>query len=185
MRTHRLLIAVSALAVPLMTGLPAHAQVVTSAGGEVTALTQKKIVDRMIVSDSLGTEMARIAVAQTKNPAVREFANQLVTDYRGHLESLRKLADAPDVGRAPAADSSNAREGRVLEQLRTMQADSSFDRTFVTEQVQHQQRTIDNLKKWRAGATNPALQKDIDNAVGVFEGNLSRAQAVAAKLQSP
>lgn len=181
MRTHRLLVAASSLAVSMTMAFPALAQVVTS-GGEVSAIAPKKIVDRMIVVDSLEIEMAKFATTQTKNPAVRDLAALLAGGHKGHLESLRKLAESPDIGREPGADSLTVREARAFEQLKSLPADSSFDRAFVTEQVQLHERMIDNLKKWRSGVTNAALQADIDQTLPVVESHLARVQAVAAKL---
>jgi predicted outer membrane protein len=43
------------------------------------------IVDRMIVADSLETEMARLATSQTKNPAVRDLAALLAAGQRSCL----------------------------------------------------------------------------------------------------
>ena len=181
MYAHRLFVAASSLAVTMTMAFPALAQVV-STGGEVTGLAQKKIVDRMIVADSLEIEMARVATTQTKNPAVRDLAALLASGHRSHLEALHKLADSPDVGREASVASVTARDVRVLAQLRAMPADTGFDRAFVTEEVELHQRMIDNLKQWRSTATNPALQTDIDHTLPILEAHLTRAQAVAAKL---
>jgi predicted outer membrane protein len=185
MRMHRLLIAAStAFAASVVTSEAARGQVVTAAGGEVTKFTQKNIVDRLIVDDSLEVEMARFAAGQTKNAAVREFANLLVTDNGAHIDALRKLADVPDIGRmAPSGDSSSAKDARRFAQMRAMPADSTFDRAFVTDQVQRLQRASDNLKKWRAAATSPVLQADIDRALPVVEAHLARAQSLAAQFK--
>jgi putative membrane protein len=180
MRAYGLTLAATVFAVAQMTGSAARAQVVTSSGGEVSGALQKKIVDRMIVSDSVEIEMAKLATSKTKNPAVRDLAALLSAGHRAHLDSLRKLAESPDVGRAP--DAGGASEVRTFDQLRSLPADSSFDRAFVTAQVELHQQAIDNLKKWRAAATNPALQQDIDRTIPLLEGHLTRAQAVAAKL---
>jgi len=180
MRAYGLTFAATMLAVAQMTGSAARAQVVTSSGGEVSGSMQKKIVDRMIVSDSVEIEMARLAQSQTKNPAVRDLAALLVSGHRAHLDTLRKLAASPDIGRV--GDTESASDVRAFEQLRGMPADSTFDRAFVTAEVQLHQQAIDNLKKWRLVATTPALQQDIDRAIPLLEGHLTRAQAVAAKL---
>jgi putative membrane protein len=180
MRAYGLTLAATVMAVVQMTGSAARAQVVTASGGEVSASLQKKIVDRMIVSDSVEIEMARFAATQTKNPAVRDLATLLAAGHRTHLDTLRKLAASPDVGRA--SDAESASDVRAFTQLRGMPADSSFDRAFVNAEVQLHQQAIDNLKKWRAVATNPALQQDIDRTIPLLEGHLTRAQGVAAKL---
>jgi putative membrane protein len=179
MRAYGLTLAATVLAVAHLTGSAARAQVVTSSGGEVSGTLQKKIVDRMIVSDSIEIEMARLATSRTKNPAVRDLATLLVSGHRAHLDTLHKLALSPDVGRA--ADSESASDVRALERLQSMPADSAFDRAFVDAEVQLHQQTIDNLKKWRTVATNPALQQDIDHTIPLLESHLARAQAVAAK----
>jgi predicted outer membrane protein len=177
MRAHRLTSAATALAVVLMAGSAARAQVTSS--GEVTGAIQKKIVDRMIVSDSVEIEMARLAASQTKNPAVRDLAVLLIAGHRSHLDTLRKLAESPDVGRA--TDAGIASDLRAFVQLRSMPADSSFDRAFVAAEVQLHQQAIDNLRKWRPVATSPALQQEIDRVIPLLEAHLARAQAVAAK----
>jgi putative membrane protein len=181
MLTHRRFVAATSLALSVTMAFPARAQVVASAG-EVAGLAQKKVVDRMIVADSLEIEMARFAMTQTKNPAVRDLATMLVAGHRSHLESLHKLAESPDVGRETGADSISVRDARALTQLRNMPADTSFDRAFVTEQVQLHERMIANLKTWRSTATSRALQEDIDRTLPVVEGHLTRAQSVSAKL---
>jgi putative membrane protein len=179
MRAYAFTLAATALVVAQMTGSAARAQV-TSSGGEVSSTMQKKIVDRMIVSDSVEIEMARLASSQTKNPAVRDLAAVLTGGHRDHLEALRKLAASEDVGRASNAES--ASDVRALEGLRRMPADSSFDRAFVNAEVELHQQSLDNLKKWRAVATSPALQQDIDRTIPLVEAHLTRAQAVASKL---
>src|SRR5262249_22541247 len=153
--------------------------------GEVTGLTSKKIVDRMIVADSLQIEIAQVAASKTKNPAVREFATQLASGHRTHLDELRKLAASPEVGREPGGDTAQPSHARALEQLRQAPADTSFDRAFVTQQVQMNQAAVDNLKKWRSAASNAALQQSIDHSISLFEGDLARAQLVAGKLGAP
>lgn len=180
MRAYGITLAASVFAVAQMTGSAARAQVVTSSGGEVAGALQKKIVDRMIVGDSVEIEMAKLASSKTKNPAVRDLAALLSAGHRAHLDTLHKLAESPDVGRV--ADAESANEARALDQLRGMPADSSFDRAFVAAQVELHQHAIDNLKKWRAAASSPALQQDIDRTIPLLEGHLTRAQAVAAKL---
>src|SRR4051812_4525565 len=77
-----------------------NAQVrMTTANGDVVMFTQKHVVDHMIVGDSLEVEAAQLAAARTQNVAVRDFANMLVTDHRGHLDNLYKLAGKRDIGR--------------------------------------------------------------------------------------
>jgi len=86
------------------------AQVTTSSGGDVTAFTQKQLIDHMIVGDSVELQIAGLAATRTQNPAVREFANQLLADHKAHLDNLLKLAGNPSIGReANPTDSSSSK----------------------------------------------------------------------------
>ncbi|HEY9227026.1 MAG TPA: DUF4142 domain-containing protein [Gemmatimonadaceae bacterium] len=146
--------------------------------------SQKNVLDRMIVSDSVEIEMSVLATQRTKNPSVRELASSLIADHRQDLDSLRKLAELPEIGRATIkGDPTRAQDARVVAQLRGLSADSAFDRAYVAEQVERHQRAIDNLKKWRDSAESVLVHLAIGRALPVVEQHLERAKAVAAQLK--
>jgi putative membrane protein len=164
----------------------AAAQVTTTSGGDVTMFSQKNLVNHLIVGDSIEVEMAQVAASRTQNPAVRDFANQLVTDHKAHLEQLNKLAASASIGReANASDTSGTHLAALLAGLKTMPADSTFDRAFVQEQIEHHQATISGLKSMRASAKDAELQKDLDSTLPVLEKHLSSAQQLASQLSKP
>jgi putative membrane protein len=164
----------------------ASAQVTTTSGGDVTMFSQKNLVNHLIVGDSIEVEMAQVAANRTQNPAVRDFANQLVTDHKAHLEQLNKLAASASIGReANASDTTGTHLAGLLAGLKTQPADSTFDRTFVQEQIEHHQATINGLKSMRTAAKDAELQKDIDATIPVLEKHLSSAQQLASQLNKP
>ena len=148
--------------------------------------SQKNLINHLIVGDSIEVEMAQLAITRTQNTAVKEFANQLLTDHRSHLETLNKLAAKSDIGReANAADTSGAHLAGILKSLQSMAADSGFDQAFVQAQIDHHQAAINGLKKWRSAAKDDDVQKDIDKTLPILETHLSRANQVAAQLSNP
>lgn len=165
----------------------ASAQVtVTNSAGDVQLFSQKNVVDHLIVGDSIEVDMAQLASSRTQNAAVRDLAAMLVTDHTAHLGNLRKLAGKSDIGReANAADTSSTHLLRILTQLKTMPADSGFDRAFVQAQIDHHREAIASLKSMRAAAKDDDLQHDIDRTLPVLETHLSRATQVAAQLAIP
>jgi putative membrane protein len=167
-------------------GSVAAAQVTTTSGGDVVSFTQKHLVNHMIVGDSIEVEMAQLAASRTQNAAVKDFANQLVTDHKAHLEQLNKLAAKGDIGReANPSDTSGAHLAGLLASLKSMAADSGFDRTFVQDQIEHHQASINGLKAMRAAAKDDDVQHDIDATLPVLEKHLSAAQQLAAQLNKP
>ena len=124
------------LAVPTVA---AHGQAkVTTSAGDVALLSQKNVVDHLIVGDSIEVETAQLAASRTQNAAVKEFATMLVTDHTAHLANLNKLAGKKDIGReANASDTDGATAASALTNLKSMAtADSVFDRTFIQQQIQ-------------------------------------------------
>jgi len=187
MKAHRLTLLVAVTAAICVTASAGHAQVkVTTSGGDVATLSQKNVVDHMIVGDSLEVEEAQLAMTRTQNAAVKDFANMLVTDHKAHLDNLRKLAGKSDIGReANSADSSAAVAAATFGQLQSMGADAGFDKAFVDAQIQTHTREIAALKTLRAAAKDDDLQKDIDATIPVLDRHLARAKAVSAQLSAP
>jgi putative membrane protein len=187
MKANRLTLVVAVTAAICVAASAGQAQVkVTSSGGEVATLTQKNVVDHMIVGDSLEVEEAQLAMTRTQNAAVKDFANMLVTDHKAHLDNLRKLAGKSDIGReANSADSSAAIAAAVFGQLQSMGADAGFDKAFVDAQIQTHTREIAALKTLRAAAKDDDLQKDIDATIPILDRHLARAKTVSAQLSAP
>jgi len=187
MKAHRLTLLVAVTTAICVTTTTGHAQVkVTTSGGDVATLSQKNVVDHMIVGDSLEVEQAQLAMTRTQNAAVKDFANMLVTDHKAHLDNLRKLAGKKDIGReANSADSSAAMAAGTFGQLQSMGADAGFDKAFVDAQIQTHTREIAALKTLRLAAKDDDLQKDIDATIPVLDRHLARAKAVSAQLNAP
>jgi putative membrane protein len=184
MKPHRLTRLAATAAAMCLTATAGRAQVkVTTSGGDVVTLTQKNVVDHMIVGDSLEVEQAQLAMTRSQNAAVKDFANMLITDHKNHLDNLRKLAGKSDIGReASSADGGPTAAAATLGQLQSVGADGAFDKAFVEAQIQNHTHEIAALKSLRAAAKDDALQKDIDASIPVLDRHLARAQAVAAQL---
>jgi len=162
----------------------AAAQVrVTTSKGDVMIYTQTNLAEHMILGDSVELEMAQLATSRTQNTAVRDFANMLITEHKGHLESLRKIAADDDVGRqASASDTAAAAAIRALASLREMPADSGFDRAFIREQIRFHQQEIIALKMFGGAAKDEELKDEVKRTLPLVERHLARAREVAATL---
>jgi predicted outer membrane protein len=164
----------------------ARAQGNSTSAGNVALFSQKNLVHHIIVNDSVVLEMAQLAAKQTKNAAVKDYANALIADRTKYLESLRKVAESKDVGReANASDSSSASAVRALTELQKVPADSGFDEAFLKALIGHHEREIASLKQLRTSVKDSVLQLDLDNAVSAQEQSLTQAKAILAKLAMP
>jgi len=179
-----LLSATVLMGLPISTGA---AQVrVTTSTGEVSIYTEKNLVDHMIIVDSVELEMAELAAKRTQNTAVRDYANMLINEHRGHLESLRKIAAEDDVGRQTSpADTAGAAALRSLTSLAQMAADSGFDKAFIREQMRLHNQEIIALKMFGGAAKDDDLKDEVKRTLPIHERHLARAREVAAQIGVP
>jgi predicted outer membrane protein len=184
MRQTRLTMLLAVASAICVTASVGHAQAkVTTSAGDVATLSQKHVVNHLIVGDSLELEAAQLAASRSQNAAVKDLANAIATDNRTHLENLRKLASKSDLGReANPADTAVA---SAYAQLQSAGADAAFDQAFLNSQIESHTRQIAALKAARASVTDTDLQQDIDAALPVIERHLEQAKAVAAGLAAP
>lgn len=187
MRAIRIPVLVAASFLVVVPVARTHAQVkVATSNGDVTTYTEKNLVDHLITVDSVALETAQLAASRTQNTAVRDFANMLITDFKTSLENTRKAAAEHDVGRqASTSDTSGALAIRILASLRTMAADSGFDRAFVTEQIRLHTQEVTNLKMLGGAAKDDDVKDEIKRALPMAERHLARAREVAATLGMP
>jgi predicted outer membrane protein len=187
MRALRIPVLVAAILVIGATITRADAQVkLTTSAGDVVIFTEKNLMDHMIVVDSVTLEMAQLAAKRTQNTAVRDFATMLITEYTGHLESLRKIAADDDLGRqASASDTAGVAGIRALTSLSAMAADSGFDRAFVREQMRLHQQEVVAFKMLGGAAKDDDLKDEIKRSLSLHERHLARAREVAAQLGMP
>jgi predicted outer membrane protein len=165
----------------------AQSQVATSTGEVMKPLSQKNVVNQLIVRDSLQVELAQLAASRSQNAAVKELANTLTTDARAHLENLQKLA-GKDVGREAAAapDQSAAAVTAALAKLQAIPADNAaeFDKAFIDAQIALLESAVKAFPTYTA-ATDDDLKQDLAKAAPIAQKNLDAAKAVSSQLAKP
>ena len=175
-----------ALLVPVVA---AHAQVTTSSGGEVAkALSQKNVVDQLIVRDSLELAIAELATTRSQNAAVKELATSIAADAKARLENRRKLAGNADVGREAAKDDQAAAQlAAIAAKLQAIPADNAaeFDRAFVDAQIALHESEVANYTAIKASATHADVKADIESGTPQAQKHLDAAKALNAQLARP
>jgi predicted outer membrane protein len=184
MQRNRLTMLLAVASAICVTASVGHAQAkVTTSAGDVATVSQKHVVNHLIVGDSLELEAAQLAASRSQNAAVKEFANAVVADNRTHLENLQTLASKTDLGRE--ANPADTAEEKSYAKLHAEGADAAFDQAFVNAQIENHTREVAALKSLRASVKDSDLQQDIDAAIPVAERHLEAAKQIAAQLAAP
>jgi putative membrane protein len=134
-------------------------------------MTDQKFVDMAAQTDMLEAHLGQMAATQAGNPAVKEYAQMLVTDHTADYQQLTTLAAKAGLTVPTALDAAHNQMIAPFEKLKGAAFDTRYAHTMVAghteaigvytkESTEAQNADV----KAYAGATLPTLQKHLDAA---------------------
>lgn len=171
-----LLMRVIALTTPFLIGGMAYAQ----------PPTDPQIAGIVQTANRIDIDQARLALKKSKNPQVKEFANQMISDHTALEKSVNDLAKKLGVTPAESDTSKQLKEQAAAEmtKLRTMSG-KEFDREYASHEVAYHQAVIDAVKNTLIpNAKNADLKSALEGAAPLLEGHLQHAQHLQQSLGS-
>ena len=148
------------------------------------ALTDANIVSIVLVANKMDVENAKMALGKTKNPAVKEFANQMKKDHTAAIQQTNDLASKLSL-KAEDNDSSRQLEENADATRKTIDESkgAGFDKAYVDNEVVLHQALLDLLDKTLiVGATNAELKSLLENTRSVVAMHLAHAKTVQSSL---
>lgn len=150
---------------------------------------QARLTDAQIVkiTDTVNTgevEQAKLAKQRAKNPAVKKFAAQMITQHTNAKQQGLKLSKQTDLTPQESAVSAElASKGtKTLEALKAADAES-FDREYIDSQVEQHQEVLDQLDSHLIPeATNPELKAGLQKDRAMVEMHLKDAKQIQDSL---
>ena len=130
-------------------------------------------------SDAYEIQAGRTAAAQTTDPRVRAFAQQMILDHSQTSEALGKAAVA--AGLPPPPPAMNADQSRMLSALQS-QTGPDFDRAYVDQQVLAHTQALAVEQSFAAAGKEPNLRHTAEQAVPLIQHHLEMAQQLRASL---
>jgi putative membrane protein len=116
-------------------------------------------------------DLSNLALRRTRDPAVRQFAQQMVNDHTNVNRALLEWANRQQV---PLAKSKDEKHQKLFDELSKMD-DKKFDRAYMEAMVKDHEEAVklfetqskdgkdESLKAW-AGKALPALKKHLETA---------------------
>lgn len=148
------------------------------------ALTDPNIVSMVLVANRMDVENAKMALDKTNNPAVKEFANQMMKDHTSAIQQTNDLATKLSL--KPEDNDSSRQLEENAEATRKMIDESKgagFDKAYVDNEVVLHQALLDLLDKTLiAGATSAELKSLLENTRAVVVMHLAHAKTVQSSL---
>ncbi len=150
------------------------------------ALTDANIVAIVVTANKEDIANAKMALGETKNPAVKAFANQMVMDHTSVIKQVTDLATKLSLN--PEGNDTDRQLGENAERTRKTIAESkgaAFDRAYIDNEIAYHQAVIDMLDQTLIpGASNAELKALLESVRPAFLAHLDHAKHVQASLPS-
>ena len=182
------LAAVCTLALVPLTGLPASAQTDPAQVGVSTAppwsQTGKDFVQHMMMGNKFELEASRLALSKSRDPAIRDFARDMIAAHTEMGEDLKAASDSTLVGQTvtppPVLDPQHQEMYAALDGS----FGRNFDRIFINEQFDVHHDALATLEGYARHGGVWQLQRFASHTIPVVRDHLAmlrnlRGDAVA------
>ncbi len=144
-----------------------------------------QIVEIVQTANRIDINQAKLALAKSKNPQVKEFAHQMISDHTNLEKSVADLAKKLNVTPEPSATSKQLQQ-QATEESKKLKSLSgkAFDKEYASHEVAFHQAVIDAASKTLIpNAKNPELKSALEGAAPLLEGHKQHAQQLVESLQ--
>ena len=125
-------------------------------------------------SDMYEIQSSQIALTKAQNPAIRSFAQMMVTDHTNTTQQLMAAAQA--AGLPPMSPQMLPMHARMVAELQSASAGSSFDRLYATQQRLAHQQALALHSNYASRGDTPALRTVASTATPIVRGHLEMVQ---------
>jgi putative membrane protein len=152
---------------------PAAAQSVAGAPASLLVpMTAEGFRAMALQSDAFEIASSQLALQQSRNPAVRSFARQMIRDH-----SMTSQALGVPAGSAVALD---ARHASMLNQLAPLSG-RAFDAAYAQMQVMAHQEAVGMFAAYAQGGVDPAMRAFAQQVLPSLQMHLTMAQRLTGR----
>jgi putative membrane protein len=157
---------------PAVLALGSVTSVIANADEKLSPGDQQFMQD---ASQAGATEIAasKLALANSSNPQVKKFAQQMIADHTKLARSLDVVATAKGLGTSPGADSA------LVGKLQGLKGDD-FDKAYIEQvAVGGHEKAVELFQKESESGNDPQLKGAATRALPVIRHHLAMAQQLA------
>jgi putative membrane protein len=122
---------------------------------------------------------AHDALAQSHNQRVLTFAQQMIDDHTGAIESLRKASTSSGLTQPPETMSSD--QAALLASLQSLRGDE-FDKAYVRQQVLAHRQALAVAESYARSGKDANLRKIAQSSASLIKHHLDMAEQLHSAL---
>ena len=150
----------------------------TTTSASAQGVADTAFVREVRTDNLLEIRLGALAAKRSTNPAVKQFAQRMVTDHTTMGNQWTSLATRLRLGTTSAL---NAGQQQLLSRLSTIPA-ADFDREYMNYAVQDHQTNISTFQRLGPSAQAPELRQLAASGLPILEQHLTMAQQVANQV---
>jgi putative membrane protein len=146
--------------------------------GSMSTLTDAQIAKILATVDTGEIEQAQLAISKAQQPAVRDFAQQMIDQHTASKQQGAQLVSQAGITAAstPIASNLERKAMTMLDQLKGTDA-AGFDAAYMKGQVQQHQEVLNLIdSQLLPAAKNEAMRQQLTAAREMVAGHLKHAQ---------
>jgi putative membrane protein len=147
--------------------------------GDMTPEDRMGYVQMAAASDMFEIQSSQMALTRAQNPAVRQYAQMLITHHTQTSQQLMAAAQAS--GMSPPAPMQIPLVQRMLGQLQSASG-ANFDRVYLTQQVPAHEMALALHRNYAQRGDTPALRTVAAAAVPLVQQHLDEARRMRGSM---
>jgi len=144
--------------------------------------SQQGFVDAAAISDMYEVEAGKIALARSKDSAVKAFAQKMITAHTGTTEKLKATLASIKSSVTPPSALDNRHQG-MIDELRGAK-DQDFDGRYLSQQIDAHNEALILMRGYAKDGDTPAVKAFADKTQGAVQMHLTEAQKLRDKHTS-
>lgn len=156
-----------------------------AAAAVTTAPTDPEIAHILTTVNTSEIESAQLATKQSKNAAVRSFANHMIKEHTAMNKKIAALSPALGTANEKNAISTSLMGGSAatMSSLKDLKG-AEFDRAYMDNQAVIHQQVLETInKELLPNANNAELKALVESARASVEKHLADANSIKSKLK--
>ena len=125
---------------------------------------------------------ARDALAQSHDPRIQAFAQQMITDHMKTSDAVRQAAVASGAPPPPQAMSTDG--ASMVSALQSLRG-ADFDKAYIRQQILAHHQALAVERSYAEAGDNPGLRRAAQQAVPVIQHHLQMAEQISRTFAEP